>query len=209
MLVRTRSHKSRFLSGRILPLTLLFATTFSAESKYLIFQVPPAGSGQAGIPPLPGHLALGKGQMAGFGQSVVKAIGNPWWGQIYHESARRVILVPVDDAQIRLELVRAGGWTELLVICHQRSPHCSGEQTGHRRPCGLFWRENRTDRSPDPRGPGHARRVQGSPDQRAVSVHEAANRPAQPVARWDGSSRLNWLGSREGMVAGSKESSSA
>ncbi len=77
MPVRTRSRKSRFLAGRILalPLTLYFATTLLAESKYLTFQVSPAGSGHAGIPPLPGHLALSKGQMAEFVQSVVKAIG--------------------------------------------------------------------------------------------------------------------------------------
>jgi hypothetical protein len=47
----------------------------TAETKYLTFQVWPAMPGYPGIPPLPGHLTLSKAQMAGFVQSVVKAIG--------------------------------------------------------------------------------------------------------------------------------------
>jgi hypothetical protein len=47
----------------------------TAETKYLLFQVWPRMHGYPGIPPLPGHLALSKGQMADFAGSVVKAIG--------------------------------------------------------------------------------------------------------------------------------------
>ena len=46
-----------------------------AETQYLVFQVWPRMTGYPGIPPLPGHLALGKEQMAEFVQSVVKAVG--------------------------------------------------------------------------------------------------------------------------------------
>ncbi|MGO8751163.1 MAG: Spy/CpxP family protein refolding chaperone [Thermoguttaceae bacterium] len=46
-----------------------------AETKYLLFQVWPRMPGYPGIPPLPGHLALSKAQMADFAGDVVKAIG--------------------------------------------------------------------------------------------------------------------------------------
>ena len=45
------------------------------RNQYLLFQVWPRMPGYPGIPPLPGHMALGKEQMAEFVQSVVKAIG--------------------------------------------------------------------------------------------------------------------------------------
>jgi hypothetical protein len=46
-----------------------------AETRYLTFQVWPRMEGYPGIPPLPGRMALSKGQMAEFVQSVIKAIG--------------------------------------------------------------------------------------------------------------------------------------
>ncbi len=45
------------------------------ETRYLAFQVWPRMLGYPGIPPLPGHLALSKEQMADFVRGVVKAIG--------------------------------------------------------------------------------------------------------------------------------------
>ena len=45
------------------------------ETQYLVFQVWPRMIGYPGIPPLPGRLALSKAQMAGFVQSVGKAVG--------------------------------------------------------------------------------------------------------------------------------------
>jgi hypothetical protein len=47
----------------------------SAETQYLLFQVWPAQPGYPGIPPLPDRLSLSKEQMAGFAQSLIKAIG--------------------------------------------------------------------------------------------------------------------------------------
>lgn len=47
----------------------------TTETKYLLFQVWPRMLGYPGIPPLPGHLALSKEQMAEFVRSVVKAVG--------------------------------------------------------------------------------------------------------------------------------------
>ncbi len=44
-------------------------------------------------------------------------IGKPWWGQIYHESTQRGIMIPVGDQQKRLELIRAGGWNDFIIIC--------------------------------------------------------------------------------------------
>jgi hypothetical protein len=46
-----------------------------AETKYLLFQVWPRMPGYPGIPPLPGHMALSKAQMAAFAGDVIKAVG--------------------------------------------------------------------------------------------------------------------------------------
>jgi len=51
------------------------AQSKTAESKYLVFQAWPAQLGYPGIAPLPGRLSLSKEQMAGFAQSLIKAIG--------------------------------------------------------------------------------------------------------------------------------------
>jgi len=55
-------------------------------------------------------------------------IGIPWWGQLYHESTQRGILVPVDDRQKRLDLVRADSWNDFMIIC--KGNHLVGQLNG-------------------------------------------------------------------------------
>jgi hypothetical protein len=55
-------------------------------------------------------------------------IGIPWWGQLYHESTQRGILVPVDDRQKRLDLVRADSWNDFTIIC--KGNHLVGQLNG-------------------------------------------------------------------------------
>ena len=88
--VRCRFYRKELMMPRFVILPLLLAVIATgcnkvsaaepkvadgAETKYLLFQVWPRMPGYPGIPPLPGHMALGKEQMAEFVQSVVKAIG--------------------------------------------------------------------------------------------------------------------------------------
>ena len=71
------------------------------ETEYLAFQVWPRMVGYPGIPPLPGHLALSKVQMAEFVQSVVKAIGTT--GDARHKLAFTIgpLCFDMPDEEIR------------------------------------------------------------------------------------------------------------
>jgi hypothetical protein len=73
--MRTKTLFSCLLASALLGQARAQPLNDSAETKYLLFQVWPRMTGYPGIPPLPGRLALSKEQMAGFVQSVVKAIG--------------------------------------------------------------------------------------------------------------------------------------
>ena len=56
---------------------------YSAETKYLNFQLMTGFSGYAGPSPMPGHFALSKAQLEGFVHEVVKAIGTT--GDVRHK----------------------------------------------------------------------------------------------------------------------------
>jgi hypothetical protein len=73
----SRTVRNRLPTGKSLAflIALLFSIPLLAETRYLTFQVWPAMPGYPGIPPLPGHLALSKAQMADFVRGVVNAIG--------------------------------------------------------------------------------------------------------------------------------------
>ena len=55
-------------------------------------------------------------------------MGVPWWGQLYDESTRRGILVPVDNRERRMQLTHLEGWNDFVVIC--RGNHLIGELNG-------------------------------------------------------------------------------
>lgn len=55
-------------------------------------------------------------------------MGYPWWGQLHHEGSRRGILFPVQDSKKRIELVRADGWNNFIIICHRN--HVMGQLNG-------------------------------------------------------------------------------
>jgi hypothetical protein len=63
------------LGAALLGSAMAQSTKAPDETQYLLFQVWPAQPGYPGIPPMPGHTSLTKGQMAEFVQGVVKAIG--------------------------------------------------------------------------------------------------------------------------------------
>ena len=92
----------RFRLGKTLFLLLALACSpLLAETKYLAFQVWPRMPGYPGIPPLPGHLALGKDQMADFVRDLTKTIGTT--GDARHKLGFVVgpLCFDMPDAEIR------------------------------------------------------------------------------------------------------------